>query len=127
MIGDDRKSSKSDDVSAWEAGDEQHGPTREEIAQRAYERFLARSASAEDDWYAAERELREAGKRAQQTEAQHPEQVTISSPPPNQGRGSPEAPRPGMEKLESAKAGAAKKSAVAKRLAKPARKPGAKG
>lgn len=42
-------------------------PTREEIAQRAYEIYLTRggvSGQEEDDWYQAERELRAARGRS---------------------------------------------------------------
>jgi len=49
------------------AGDTSIGsPDRERIAQRAYELYQARGGSdgqADDDWFAAEQELRNGGRR----------------------------------------------------------------
>lgn len=106
MIGDDRKVSKGDEGAEAHGADAGREPTQEEIAERAYERFMARAGSPEDDWYAAERELR-AGRRP----AQQPEDVTISSPPPSAQRAAEAAPR---------------KAPAPRRDAKPAKKPGSK-
>ncbi len=52
----------------WAPEEDPEGPTREEIAVRAYQCWQERECSdgtAEDDWYRAEQELRRAKTRAQ--------------------------------------------------------------
>lgn len=55
------KSQKKNETNETTAADPLRGPTREQIAQRAYELFAARGyqdGHAEEDWAQAERELR---------------------------------------------------------------------
>lgn len=55
------KSQRKNEADETTAADPLRGPTREQIAQRAYELFAARGyqhGHAEEDWAQAERELR---------------------------------------------------------------------
>jgi hypothetical protein len=77
MSGNDRRDTGRDE-SSWE------GPSPDEIAERAYARYQARRQSGhedrspEEDWYEAERELREAAN----TPPIDPEQTSIYAAPP---------------------------------------------
>ena len=60
------KTARANNINKTEAGetlDDLHEPAREEIERRAYELFLARGEVRgydQDDWFQAERELKEA-------------------------------------------------------------------
>ena len=81
MSGNDRRNSGRDESTG-------RVPSSEEIAERAYARYEARRQSGhedrspEDDWYEAERELREAA----DTPPIDPEETTIYAAPPHAPR-----------------------------------------
>lgn len=81
MSGKDRRHSD-------ENGGSRPGPTRDQIAERAYARYEARRRSSdedrspEEDWYEAERELREAA----DTPSIEPEETSIYAAPPHPPR-----------------------------------------
>lgn len=96
MSGNDRRDTGRDESS-------REGPSPDEIAERAYARYQARRQSGhedrspEEDWYEAERELREAA----DTPPIDPEQTSIYAAPPY----------PPRSELPTARSGASRPSA----------------
>ena len=92
MAGKDRRDTGRDERSRRE-------PSSEEIAERAYARYEARRQSGhedrspEEDWYEAERELREAA----DTPPIDPEQTSIYAAPPYPPRSEIPTARSGAE------------------------------